>query len=281
MPPPRRSRPWARFSPHACAIALCVCAPTLAGPINTDVALTPRKGGAIFRLQYRYSEADGAGNVVHVNRSSVIGTFVYGITENLAMFLTVPYANRQVDVVVPRLGRIEQAHDGLGDITFKLKYRFWQKDLGPGDTMRWAVLGGLNIRSGDSDFSSDSYDPLVGTVFSFRRGRAIFDADLVYQFNTGRGKFRHDTLRYDVSVAYRLLTGTTQRDMAYELDAVAELNGRYTTNGAHELYLSPGLQFITERWALEASVQLPIVQDLPRGQPETAYRLVTGLRFQW
>lgn len=39
------------------AIALGLCAPAIAGPINTNAALTPRKGGAIFRLQYHYREA--------------------------------------------------------------------------------------------------------------------------------------------------------------------------------------------------------------------------------
>lgn len=275
-----RPRPLARFGLGACAIAVCLCAPVSAGPINTDVALTPRKGGAIFRLQYRYTDADGAGMIRHVNSSNVIGTFVYGITERLAMFLTVPYANRQVDRVVPRLGRVEQAHHGLADITFKLKYRFWQKDLGPGDTIRWAALGGLNIRSGDGDFSSDSYDPIIGTVFSVRMGRVLFDTDLVYQMNTGRGKFRHDTLRYDVAAAYRLVVGET-RNTTYELDTVVELNGRYAADGTHQLYLSPGLQFITERWALEASVQIPVLQDLPGDQPEPSVRLVAGLRFLW
>lgn len=275
-----RLRKLARFIPGACLAVLCLCGTASAGPINTDVALTPRKGGAIFRLQYRYTDADGAGMIQHVNSSNVIGTFVYGITERLAMFLTLPYANRQVDRVVPRMGRVEQAHDGLADITFKLKYRFWQKDLGVGDTLRWAALGGLNIRSGDGDFSSDSYDPIIGTVFSARMGRMIFDTDLVYQMNTGRGEFRHDTLRYDVSAAYRLVVGET-RNTTYELDTVIELNGRYVADGTHELYLSPGLQFITEQWALEASIQLPVVQDLSSGQPEPSVRLVAGLRLSW
>ena len=34
---------------------------------------------------------------------------------------------------------------------------------------------------------------------------------------------------------------------AWELDAVAEMNGRYVTDGSAEVFLSPGLQFITER----------------------------------
>ena len=105
----------------ACAIALALGAPAFAGPINTNVALTPRKGGAIFRLQYHYSEAGEAGNIMHVNSSRVIGTLVYGITEDLAAIFSAPYVNRQVDRVVPRFGRSEQAHDGVGDLNFMFK----------------------------------------------------------------------------------------------------------------------------------------------------------------
>lgn len=250
-----------------------------AGGINTDVALTPPRGGSIFRLQYSYAEAGADGAVRHVNRSGVKGTYVYGFRQDLSFFLTVPYVNRQVDVVKPRFGRIEEAHDGVADVTFLAKYRFWKKDTRPGETLRWAALGGLNIRSGDSAFSSDSYDPIIGTVFSWQRDRGWLDADLVYQFNTGRGESRHDALRYDVSYSYRLFPAVYPEENVWELEGVAELNGRYMTDGSHELFLSPGLQLITERWVLEASIQLPVVQNV--SGPETDYRLVVGLRFQW
>lgn len=263
--------------------ALCLGGPlpTQAGPINTDVALTPPKGGNIFRLQYSYAEAGARGNIRHVNASGVRATYVYGVKENMTFALSVPYANRQVDVVVPKLGRIEQAHDGVGDITLITKYRFWENDPRPQETLRWAALGGLNLRSGDSDFSSDSYDPLVGTVFTWQRNRGWFDADLVYQFNTGGGEFRHDTLRYDVAYSYRIYPEVYQDENVWEIDLVGELNGRYTTDGSHEVFLSPGLQVITERWIVETSIQLPVIQALAGDQPETDYRLVLGLRYQW
>lgn len=250
-----------------------------AGPINSDVAFTPRKGGSILRLQYSYSEADDRDEVRHVNSSGIQGTYVHGLKENLALFFTVPYMNQQVDRVLPRLGRVESAHDGVGDLTFLAKYRFWQRDTRPGETYRWAALGGLNVRSGDSEFSSDSYDPILGTVFTLQRDRNLLDADLIYQFNTGRDESRHDALRYDLAYSYRFFPAVFEPGANYEWNAVAELNGLYSTDGSHEVFLSPGLQFVTERWAIEASVQLPVIQDVDG--PETDYRLVIGLRFQW
>ncbi|MFQ5502542.1 MAG: transporter [Phycisphaerae bacterium] len=254
-------------------------APSLAGPINTDVALTPHRGGSILRLQYIYSEAGARDRLLHLNASTVKGTYVYGVTEDVALFINVPYMNRQSDVFDSRFGRFEVAHDGIGDITFLGKVRFWQDDPGPKETYRWAAIGGINLRSGDSDFTSDSYDPIVGTVFSARRDRGRFDADLIYQFNTGGGEFRHDTLRYDVAYSHRIFPAVYQKENAWEFDLVGELNGRYTNNGSHEVFLSPGLQFITEDWVLEASVQLPVIQNL--AGPEIDYRLIIGLRIQW
>lgn len=255
-------------------------AAALAGSINTDVALTPRRRGSIFRLQYEYSEADGP-SIEQVNMSTVKGTYVYGFTEKLSFFLTVPYVNRQVDAVDRMFGRIEDAHDGIGDLTFLAKYRFWQDDRRPLETPRRAALGGLNFRIGASDFTSDSYDPIIGTVFSWQRERGKFDADLIYQFNTGRDEFRHDALRYDMSYSYRLFPSVFDRDRAYKFDVVGEVNGRYFTDGSHELFLSPGLQLVTERWILEASVQLPVIQEFADDRAETDYRVVLGLRFQW
>lgn len=252
-----------------------------AGPINTDVAFTPRKGGSLLRLQYVYSEADGRGPVKNVNSSTVRATFVYGLEPNLALFLSAPYVNRQVDRYQPRLGRTEEAHDGLGDVTVMAKYRFWQKDAGVGKTTRWAALGGLNVRSGDSDFTSDSYDPILGTVFTWQEDRHHIDADLIYQLNTGRGEFRHDDVRYDVSYSYRLSPARFDADHLYELDIVAELNGRYRADGSHEIFLSPGIQYITRRWAWEASIQIPALQELPDGRSETDFRLVFGVRYRW
>jgi len=274
---------WHQRIAFATASVAVACAPGLsrAGGINTNLALTPPKGGSILRLQYSFVEADGHGPVQQINSSAVVGTYVYGVEPNLALFFTVPYVNKQVDKVVPRLGRIEEADGGVADLTFLAKYRFWQKDPRPQETLRWAALGGLNIRSGDSDFSSDSYDPIVGTVFSWQRFRGWLDADLSYQFNTGGGENRHDVLRYNLSYSYRLFPKVYESANVHELDAVAELNGRYKTSGSHEVFLSPGLQFITERWIFEASLQLPMVQELDDNESETEYRLVMGFRFQW
>lgn len=270
------------FGPCTALVTFAVMLqPVEGGPINSDAAFTPREGGGILRLQYTFEEADDNGPVQHVSESAARAVLVYGLKSNLALFLNVPYVNRQVDRFDRRFGRIEDAHDGVGDITVMAKYRFYQKDAGPLDTARIAVLGGLNVRSGDSDFSSDSYNPIVGAVFSWRKERAKLDADLIYRFNTGRGDKRHDMLRYDLTYSHRVYPAEYGEEHTYEIDAVAEINGRYVTDGAHEVFVSPGVVWSWERVSFELSVQIPALQDLAGGAPETDYRAVAGLRFRW
>ena len=64
-------------------------------------------------------------------------------------------------------------------------------------------------------------------------------------------------------------------------EAVAELKGRYRTAGSHEIFLSPGVQFVAEHWLIEASLQLPVVREMAAGRAETDYRFVLGLRLRW
>ncbi|RME38737.1 MAG: transporter [Planctomycetota bacterium] len=263
------------------AWAVALCAVVRAGPINSDVAFTPREGGGVLRLQYAFEEADGGRVVDHLSRSSVRGVLVLGLRANLAWITAVPYVHQRADVFNRRFGRSERQREGVGDVTLLLKYRFWQRDHGPMQTDRWAVLGGLQVRSGDRDFSSDSYDPIVGLVYTWRRRQAKFDADLVYQFNTGAGKARHDDLRYDATFSYRFYPTRYTSASTFDIDAVAELNGRYRTDGSHTLYLSPGLVVSFVRWSLEMSVQIPTLEEHVPGAAETDYRFVAGVRYRW
>lgn len=279
MKPQQRRTPDHALLLMLAAVAAGLCTTARAGPINTDVAMTPRKGGSILRLQYIYGEVEGKGEIEDIRTSRIKATYVFGLKSNLALFLTETYVNRKVERITPELKRFEDTEDGFADLTFLVKYRFWQDDRRPGESLRWAVLGGLNIRSGDSKFTSDSYDPILGTVFTWPRDRGTLSTDLVYQFNTGGGKSRHDALRYDVAYSYRLTPVTYEPGHAWEINAVGELNGRYVTDGSHEIFLSPGLQFVTQQWIFETSIQLPVLQDLDG--PETDYRIVVGLRFQW
>ena len=76
------------------------------------------------------------------------------------------------------------------------------------------------------------------------------------------------------------------------LIGVLELNGVYSErdtvsgskvpgSGGQRLYLSPGFQFVTKRYIVEAGVKIPIIQDLNGPQLEEDVSVSLGLRFQF
>ncbi len=264
---------------------VCTSSLALAGPIHSDVAFSPRKGGSMLRLQFTYFEADGRGGAVqNVHGSVVRAVFIHGVSEKLALIAAFPYVNKKIDMFSKKMGRFENAQGGFADFNVMLKYRFWQDDSAARHTERFAGLLGLNVRSGDSDLSSDSYDPIFGTVYSWRQDRHLFDANLIYQINTGSGENRHDRLRYDIAYSYRWISPADDDEMVdvwYEWNLIAELNGYYLTDSTHEIFLSPGVQYVTEKWVGEFSVQFPVVQELTDQMSEMDFRIVAGIRIRF
>ena len=245
--------------------------------INTDVAMTPNLDGTILRLRMIAEEGDVKNTGTEVDALNVSATVAYGLRANLALFLNVPYVRHESTVS----GGGSVTNEGIADFTFFAKYRFIQRDTGPSNTQRWAWIGGLNVRSGDSDVSSESVDPLGGVVYSLQRGRSHVDADVRYQLNTGSGAYGDDVLRYDAAYSYRVFPARYKPGKASSLDTVAELNGQYITDGSHTVFVSPGLQYHLERWTFETSLQLPLFQDVAPNRMETDYRVLAGFRFHF
>ncbi len=256
--------------------------PANAGGINSDEAMTPNKGGLILRIKGVYADAEASGAIRDVDTFKVVSVLAYGLREDLSIFLRMPLRYAEVETTGPGgVGREKNDHLGFEDFALFLKYRFWQKDTSPSDTYRIALLGGLELRTGDSQFSSDSYDPLSGITFTRHHGRHHVNGDAIYQLNTGSGPSGADSLRYDLAYSYRFHPKRFTPGHAFQWDIVGEINGEYLTDGSHEIFLSPGVQYSLHRWRFETSLQLPVLQDLKPGRPEANYRIVTGFRYHW
>lgn len=50
-------------------------------------------------------------------------------------------------------------------------------------------------------------------------------------------------------------------------------------SGGHVLFLAPGLQLAAKNWIVEASVQVPIAQDLHGAQVEQDFVAVVSVRI--
>jgi len=249
-----------------------------AAGLNTDVALTPPEGGWIIRAQWRYSELSDDPTPLgrNVDRSVQPITAVHGVTADFSLLATVPIIYREIKFD----NQPRQIDRGFGDIPVLGKYRFYQKDE-PGVTTRMAAIGGAEIPTFDNAFSSESLDPIIGAVWTHQRKDWWIDWDVLYTFNTADGPDGDDELRADVAYTHRLLGGESETIGPWGLYAIGEINARYLTDGSTQIFISPGVQYITPNLILEAGVQWPAAQDMKSPRLETDYTAVVSVRFQY
>ena len=270
-----------------------------AAPINTDTALPVHRGEILWREQVRFLKAQATGRDLEV--VAVPSVRVYGFTEKFALIGIAPYLDKRLE-----MSGMERGDRGLGDVTLLARHQVWQVDR-PGETIRAQLLGGLKLPTGRDDerdsigrlpqplqLGSGSYDPIVAAVFSWQRLRWQADFDVVYKTNTEANGFRFgNTVAHDAAFQYRVwprsLSGSGVPSFVY---GVLELNGtwagRHRSDGAklpdsggYELLLSPGLQYVTQRWIAEIAVQVPLVEALDGDQLETECVVVAGFRVQF
>jgi len=272
------------------AIAACaLAAPASAQGINTNVALAVAEGEGIWRSQLRWVRAHDDPSPLDREADLLVvpQILVYGITPKLTAFGILPIlAHREIEAG----GRTVVRDEALGDFTLLGRYTFFQDDYAPLSTRRLAFLGGMKFPSGADRFGTPSFDPILGLVGTWAADRHELDGDLLYTVTTERQDFEAgDRLRYDLAYRYRLWPDRF-RGRLMQLNALIELNGSWTSvtrvegrtrgdTGGHVLFVSPGLQFITSRFVVEASLQLPIVQDLRGPQLETDLVGVLSVRI--
>jgi len=257
-------------------IAIVCASPVYAAGLNTDVALTPPEGGTIVRTQWRYSEFSNDPTTMgrRVTTSVQPVTVVHGVTQNFSLLGTVPTVYRRVEFGSGATGE----DTGIGDITLLGKYRFYQDDK-PGVTTRWAAIGGAEVPSYDEPFSSESFDPIIGTVWTHQRRDWWVDWDVLYKFNTAGGLAGDDELRADTALSYRLMGGQSATTGPWAFYAIGEVNARYLTDGSVQVFGSPGVQLIRSDSILEAGVQLPMLQDMGPTRLERDLTVVVSLRL--
>ena len=90
-----------------------------------------------------------------------------------------------------------------------------------------------------------------------------------------------DELRLDGSLQYRrFLYGVIEANLLHRDEN--EINGiEDGDSGGTSLHLSPGLQYITKRWVVEAIVQIPVVQDLNGAAQEDDFTVLAGFRVNF
>lgn len=276
--------------------------------IHTDAAVQPSAGHLLFRQLFTFGSLgrDPTGFGHQVREYIATTDLTYGATSHLALTARIPVMWQSVDSsVIDHSGHggggfpfpfpfpdpgSTTAHPlgsdfGLDDITVGFKWRIYEHDFGPIETMRVALLAAVETPTGEDAYSSDSWDPIIGGVISYIEGRNGVNFSAQWKFNTGRhpinlhpGMGEDNALFYNASYLFRILPGaysSTSRDATY---LVLEGNGIYETNGDHELLLAPGIMWEGKSTAIEASVQFPIYQEM-ENRPKTNLTITVGIRF--
>lgn len=248
--------------------------------VYTTAPTLPGKGQVVTRHLLHFTSYHDDG--VSGDDVTLVNTISYGLTSELAVQFDLPYRWRDVEGLPG--GDIDNS--GLLDSSLSFKWRVWKHDPGPVDTVRFALIGGLQLPTGADRVSSDSFDPFLGASLMRISGRHGFGVSAQWLFTTGGidgdavnpGDTTDDVLNLDASYLFRLAPATYGEEFAASLYAVLELNTVYETNGDAEAFLSPGLLYEAPRFAIEAAVQLPVAQDLAH-RPEREYVVTLGLRL--
>jgi hypothetical protein len=209
----------------------------------------------------------------------------YGVTSKLQLFALIPwFVHKSLSQTSLDGHETSSGSNGFGDTLFLARYTLLDFEHAE-SALRIAPIVGLKTPTviSDTGFSkiprplqpgSGTWDPLGGLTLVWQTLDWEFDADAGYRINTTADHFRFGNEVFaDGSVQYRLWPfqiGTGNPGFIYvTLDSnfiqqgKNRINERADSNsGGHLWFLDPGVQYVTERYALKAAAQLPAITGL-------------------
>ncbi len=278
-----------------------------AAPETFNTALPVPKGEFIFREQFLYKRASADPSPANrkLEVAGGISVLGYGVSGDLAVFGALPYLHKSLDVTPAGGARATRTTAGIGDARLFARYTVFHDDA-PGRTFRIAPFAGVELPTGDNDdrdslgvlpatlqLGSGSWDPFAGIVATYQTLGFEVDVATSYKANAEANGFAFgDEARFDASLQYRLwpralkggapgfLYGVIEANLLYqdknEIDGADDPN-----SGGVTLFVSPGVQYVTRRWVIEAVAQWPAVQDLNGTALEDDFTVRAGFRFNF
>jgi len=252
-----------------------------------NTALPVAEGRFVLREQIVHRRADGASASAERETAAWASRTVlgYGARSDLTVFTALPIVHKRLEQAGPGGTRASRSATGLGDARLFARYTAVRRDA-PGRTFRLAPFAGVEMPTGRDDArdggrrlpqpgqpGSGSWDGFGGVVATWQTLAYEIDVQAAYQANTEANGFEFgDVARLDGSVQYRVwprelgagvpgfLYTTLGANLIHRQDN--EVAGRTDPDaGGTQLFLAPGLQYVTKRWVLEGAVQLPVAQD--------------------
>ncbi|MCM2306705.1 MAG: transporter [Sulfuritalea sp.] len=286
---------------------LCLSAGTAwSAPITFNTALPVHEGGWVLREQFMYMKiADDPTPAQRDMRvSGVMSVLGYGVTSDFALFGMLPLFNKRIDISMGRQD-ITRRKSGVGDLTLLGRYTAYQYDA-PGRTLRIAPFLGVKAPTGEDNArdgmgrlpppvqpGSGSWDVLGGAVLTYQTLDFEIDSQVSYKANREANGFQAGNVAsLDTSLQYRLWPRSLGAGVPAFLYGVLEANlvhsARNRSGGADDpnsggttLFITPGLQYVTQKWIVEAGVQIPVSQDLNGTALKNDYVFTTGFRVNF
>lgn len=252
-------------------------------PIFTPGAHVHSKDGHELSLEYHRSRNSGAGE--KETEQELVLEYEYGVTADWTLKAEIPLVDKEIN---------DTGSTGIGDITLGTKYRFVRVDL-PGMQYSTTALFQLKLPSGNDDSSprlgSGSIDFTAGLLHGLESRRWYYNTAARYRLNTegGGGLKKGDKVLLDIVGGVRpVLTGYKEPDTVFFLELNFEDSERDTLQGANvadtggwELFISPGVFWTYQTYAITAGVQIPVAENLNGNQPNSDYRFKLSLKYEF
>lgn len=226
-----------------------------------DASTLPGAGQFYSRLLVSSSEYEEAGTNAQLSEATL--KLSYGIGSMLAFVFEGEFAHLSTD---------ENDETGVRLTSLQLKYRLFKSDLGPLNTWRSSLLGGIAVPGNLDDSSPDNAYPQAALVSTAILGRHGLNGEVKWE-ECGH---EADRIAVNGSHLYRLspseYTATT-RGAWYTM--IESLND-FTDEGESRFDVALGILYEARRWAWEMSLRLPVEQDWAQ---DNNYTATMGLRF--
>lgn len=288
-------------------LVLETCSPaTWSAPITFNTALPVHEGGWVLREQFVTLKA--ADDPTPLRRdmrvAGVMSVLGYGVNRDFALFGMLPWFDKRLEMDIGGQDVTRQEQD-FGDFMLMGRYTAYESNA-PGRTFRIAPFLGVKAPTGDDDAGdrlgrqppsvqpgSGSWDFFGGAVATWQTLDFQVDGQVNYRANREANGFQAGNVTaVDASLQYRLWPQSLGSGVPAFLYGVLEVNLAHaardrisgmsdSNSGGTTLFLSPGMQYVTRKWIVEAGVQIPVVQHLNGTALETDYVFTTGFRINF
>ena len=208
-------------------------------PLITDDTGTQGRGGFQYELNLEYGHDSEEG--VKTDQWTIGTTLTYGLFDNLDISAGIPYL-----YLKERDGEVIK-EDGIGDLTFDIKYRFYEKD-----GLRIALKPGLSFPTGDYErgFGSGRISGRIFLIIDKEFEAVTLFLNGGYIRNENKVGERKDLWHMSLAGEYRLMEG-----LKIVLNTGIEANPEKGSN-THPVFLLGGLVYsVTDSFDLSGGIK--------------------------